>query len=186
MDLLLLFTVRACLPYPKILYFIHTCEKMRFLKGNTPSRRTDWESSQKNFLYKEVHRVRTGADSVQKKYFPDCLVKTRLFLCHVWKTFLVNCKTVCYFLLFMIIMKQTFQNDRISQSKHIRDAFSVDEIHRLRKLGAKAFLSVVSCSWRLVHRSVVPFTWDIRPIWNVVLRMHRNKDKLLLLFMWIL
>ena len=44
----------------------------------------------KNFLYKEVHRVGTGADSVQKKYFPDCLVKTGLFLCHVWKTFLVN------------------------------------------------------------------------------------------------
>ena len=43
-------------------------------------------------------------------------------------------------------MKQTFQNGRISLSKHFRDAFSEDEIHRLRKLGAKAFLSVVSWS----------------------------------------
>ena len=49
MGLLLLFTVRACLPYPKILYFIHTCEKMWFLKGNTPPRRARWESSQKTF-----------------------------------------------------------------------------------------------------------------------------------------
>ena len=80
MGLLLLFTVRACLPYPKIVYFIHTCEKMCFLKGNTPPGRAGWESGQKNFLYKEVHRVRTGADSIQKKYFPDCLVKTGLFL----------------------------------------------------------------------------------------------------------
>ena len=44
--------------------------------------------------------------------------------------------------------KQTYQNSCISQSKHFRDAFSDDEIHHLRKLGAKALLSVVSWSYK--------------------------------------
>ena len=73
----------ACLLYPKILYYVHACGEMGFLKGNIPPRIAGWEPVQKNFLYKEVHRVRTGADSVQKKYFSDCPVKAGLFLCHV-------------------------------------------------------------------------------------------------------
>ena len=39
------------------------------------------------------------------------------------------------------LFKQTFQDRRTSQRKHFRDDFSVDEIHRLRKLGSKVFLS---------------------------------------------
>lgn len=35
----------------------------------------DSRSGSKNFLYKGVHRVRTGSDSVQKKYLSVCLVK---------------------------------------------------------------------------------------------------------------
>ena len=67
------------------------------------------------------------------------------------------------------LLKQTFRNRRTSLRKHFRDALSWDEIHRLQKLGAKAFLSVVSWSWRLVHRSVVPFPGDVRLLRNVVL-----------------
>ena len=44
------------------------------------------------------------------------------------------------------LSKQTFRNRCTSLRKHIGDDFSGDEIHRLRKLGAKAFLSVVSWS----------------------------------------
>ena len=48
---------------------------------------------------------------------------------------------------YVALLKQTFLSSCISQSKQYRDAFSEDEIRRLRKPGAKAFLSVVSWSY---------------------------------------
>ena len=94
MRLLLLFTVRACLPYPKILYFIHTCEKMWFLKGNTPPRRARWESSQKTFSIRKFIEFGRVPTRFKRNIFQTVSWKRDFFYAMSEKHFLLIIHTI--------------------------------------------------------------------------------------------
>ena len=134
MGLLLLFTVRACLPYPKILYFIHTCEKMWFLKGNTPPRRARWESSQETFSIRKFIEFGRVPTRFKRNIFQTVSWKRDFFYAMSEKHFLLIRKLRFWGRTLQKMTGLRLAKRNIYVRKQSKCALSGGKIHALRSL----------------------------------------------------